>query len=269
MPDSQNTQGEQSDTPRTDAAVMDARKFHGDMWASQIPKFARQLERELSLFSQQHAPSKEVGERISNLNWELSHNVDAGGGIDALEKWVTALRKGSAIKSMRITELATELTKGLEAERVKYEAQLKAIKEDRDAILDDRDSLRQQLAEAKEKLSKVECDLLPHYAAIKAGDKLVEELRTQNIALSAVVENMKEALEAGQGIVFEGTPHRAIPVDLVDHALALQPDLSLYGRIVETLQQVLASAWPNKKEHPAMRSAWDSVTQLLADLGHK
>lgn len=135
------------------------------------------------LLSQQHAPSKEVEESGALLFRKWCGNSYEWDALPDLE-------------SQRWNRLATELTKEREEERANSETRVHVAKMDCKLIRDERDSLKRQLAEANEKLSQAECDLLPHYAAIKAGDKIVEGLRTQNIALSAVVEKMKRGLES-------------------------------------------------------------------------
>jgi len=41
----------------------------------------------------------------------------------------------------------------------------------------------------------------------------------------------------------------------------------LLAEVVEVLKEVIASAFPNKKEHPRMFAAWERVEQLLRKLG--
>lgn len=119
MNDSQNKQGEQSSTPKTNAVAKMIGRLAYQLKAGELtlPDFADvaqvelhklgAIERELSLLSQQYAPPKEVEERIDELaaffiDQYLPENFEAHSALCEL------------LKSYR-DELATELTKGRDA----------------------------------------------------------------------------------------------------------------------------------------------------------
>lgn len=239
MPDSQNKQGEKSDTPRSDAASW----FHDASTHPERAKremtgrhvrleFAQQLERELSLLSQQHAPPKEVEERIDDFTGWL---YQGGYWSDR-----SSLRK-------KLTELTTELTKGMEEEVRKakemtdaWHSRSQAHQQSAEYASTEIEKLRQQLAEATKMLTGQIESANKWESACEQAWAERDQLSAQNIALSAVVDASKALIER-LTLIHGNSKYQAVWAHWWNH----------YGQY----------------DGPKYTAEFEELTQLLADLG--
>lgn len=94
-----------------------------------------------------------------------------------------------------------------------------------------------------------------------------ESLKRQ-LALESQCQRMRDALTT---IAFVkcavGSPDELWTAKrTASDAISSPLDPELLNRVRDVLNQVLSSAFPNKKEQPAMHAAWLSVDQLLKSL---
>lgn len=181
MPDSQNKQGEQksSKCARCGIEYFDDNSptaLCGYCEADRRNALRRQgIDPDASLLSQQHAPSKEAGERLHEIAKKWYDKLEYGSGVDVWGMLISAL-----------TELATELTKDRDALREDMSGISDQHFREKLKLQEENSQLKQQLAEAKKHAAEYE----------EQECEEITSLQAQNIALSAVVEKMKRGLES-------------------------------------------------------------------------